>query len=51
MNLTLTIVHKINKSYYTKDDSGEREAGNMHGEWENEKWEQNLPWTLALSVT
>ena len=31
--------------------NGEREAENEHGERESEKWEQNLTWTLALSVT
>ena len=51
MNLTLATAHKTKKTndkYYTGDDPGEREAGNLHRERENEKWEQNLTWTLAL---
>ena len=31
--------------------TGNRERGTGSGERENRKWEQNLTWTLALSVT
>ena len=38
-------------SFVAHNGQRERGAEDEHGEWENDKWEENLLWTLALSVT
>ena len=46
--LTSVLINAFELIPYKNEERG---AGNEHEEQENENWEQNLIWTLALSVT